>query len=288
MAIALTGLVFLAIGLALGGGGIWLAWLGGSWYYVIAGLGFLLTAALLYRRKGAALWVYAVLVVGTLGWAVWEIGFDWWQLGAARRRHRALALWLLTPWIRRRGLAGPTGSAAAALARRAGLACRRRLFDDRRPARSCRRAQRREGRRRPPISAATCRPANGIYYGRTPYGQRYSPLDQITTDNVATLQPAWTYQTGDVQAAGRCRRDHLSGDAAEGRRHALHLHAAQFRHRASTPRPARRNGASIPSRGTTTTASTRPAAASPIMPTPASPPASPAPNASTCRPPMRG
>ena len=44
-----------------------------------------------------------------------------------------------------------------------------------------------------------CRPANGTIYGRTPHGQRYSPLDQITTDNVATLQPAWTYQTGDVK-----------------------------------------------------------------------------------------
>src|SRR3954462_10540594 len=80
MAVALTGLVFLTIGVALGVGGIWLAWLGGSWYYVIAAFSFLLTAALLYRRKAAALWVYAALVVGTLGWAIWEIGFDWWQL----------------------------------------------------------------------------------------------------------------------------------------------------------------------------------------------------------------
>ena len=44
-----------------------------------------------------------------------------------------------------------------------------------------------------------CLQASGTYYGRTPYGQRYSPLDQITTDNVANLQPAWTYQTGDVK-----------------------------------------------------------------------------------------
>ncbi|WP_292120650.1 glucose/quinate/shikimate family membrane-bound PQQ-dependent dehydrogenase, partial [Mesorhizobium sp.] len=37
------------------------------------------------------------------------------------------------------------------------------------------------------------------FYGRTPFGQRYSPLDQITPDNVAKLQPAWTYRTGDVK-----------------------------------------------------------------------------------------
>ena len=37
------------------------------------------------------------------------------------------------------------------------------------------------------------------FYGRTPFGQRYSPLDQITPDNVAKLQPAWTYRTGDIK-----------------------------------------------------------------------------------------
>lgn len=36
-------------------------------------------------------------------------------------------------------------------------------------------------------------------YGRTQYGQRYSPLDQINTDNVSTLKVAWQYQTGDVK-----------------------------------------------------------------------------------------
>ena len=32
-------------------------------------------------------------------------------------------------------------------------------------------------------------------YGRDPGGTRYSPLDQINTKNVSTLQPAWTYHT---------------------------------------------------------------------------------------------
>jgi quinoprotein glucose dehydrogenase len=37
------------------------------------------------------------------------------------------------------------------------------------------------------------------FYGRSPYGQRYSPLDQITVENVDKLELAWTYQTGDVR-----------------------------------------------------------------------------------------
>jgi quinoprotein glucose dehydrogenase len=36
-------------------------------------------------------------------------------------------------------------------------------------------------------------------YGRTWFGQRYSPLDQITTENVGRLEVAWTYHTGDLR-----------------------------------------------------------------------------------------
>ena len=35
-------------------------------------------------------------------------------------------------------------------------------------------------------------------YGRTQFGQRYSPLKQITPDNVGNLKVAWTFRTGDV------------------------------------------------------------------------------------------
>ncbi len=44
--IVFTALLFAVIGLALGAGGIWLAVLGGSWYYIFAGLAFLATAVL--------------------------------------------------------------------------------------------------------------------------------------------------------------------------------------------------------------------------------------------------
>ncbi|TSH98181.1 PQQ-binding-like beta-propeller repeat protein [Verticiella sediminum] len=36
-------------------------------------------------------------------------------------------------------------------------------------------------------------------YGRTGYGQRYSPLTQITPQNVSDLREAWRYRTGDVR-----------------------------------------------------------------------------------------
>jgi quinoprotein glucose dehydrogenase len=195
MAIALTGLVFLAIGIALGAGGIWLAWLGGSWYYVIAALGFLLTASLLYRRKGGALWAYAVLVVGTLGWAIWEIGFDWWQLGPRGGIIVLLALWLLTPWIRR-PLAGQ-GTAALVVAVLAALAVAGYAMTvDPYELAGALNAEKVVAE---PDLGGSVPPGEWHFYGRTQFGQRYSPLTQITAENVAKLVPAWTYQTGDLR-----------------------------------------------------------------------------------------
>ena len=78
IAIVLT----LLIGVALAVGGVWLIALGGSWYYSIAAVGFILTGLLLLAQRPAALWVYALVVAGTLGWALWEVGLHWWPLAA--------------------------------------------------------------------------------------------------------------------------------------------------------------------------------------------------------------
>ncbi|TPM44892.1 glucose/quinate/shikimate family membrane-bound PQQ-dependent dehydrogenase [Mesorhizobium sp. B2-2-3] len=196
MAVTITSLILLLIGLALGAGGIWLASLGGSWYYIISGIAFLIAAWLLYRRRSTALWLYAAIVLGTLAWAVWEIGFDWWELGPRGGIIVLVALWLLTPWARR-GLIGPDGRAPLILAVLASLAVAgySMTTDPKDIAGN--------------LDIDKVTPAADLggdipagewhFYGRTPYGQRYSPLDQITPENVANLQPAWTYRTGDVK-----------------------------------------------------------------------------------------
>lgn len=43
-------------------------------------------------------------------------------------------------------------------------------------------------------------------YGRDPGGSRFSPLTQISRDNVARLQVAWTYHTGEQDMAGMSHR----------------------------------------------------------------------------------
>lgn len=49
-------------------------------------------------------------------------------------------------------------------------------------------------------------PGDWPVYGRDPGGSRFSPLTQITRDNVARLQVAWTYHTGEPDMAGMSHR----------------------------------------------------------------------------------
>ncbi|MBB4218611.1 membrane-bound PQQ-dependent dehydrogenase, glucose/quinate/shikimate family [Rhizobium anhuiense] len=204
MAIVITSIFFIIIGLALGGGGLWLVTLGGSVFYLFAGLMFLITAGLLLMRKAVALWVYAVLVVTALGWAVWEVGFDWWQLGPRGGMIILLGLWLLTPWIRRPlGLRSPTGFTYGAnpwpLAIPVILAILVALYSMTTDPHDLAGDLPTDKVAASPASGGSVPDGEWHQYGRTPFGQRYSPLDQITAENVSTLKEVWRYQTGDVK-----------------------------------------------------------------------------------------
>lgn len=95
--LVLTGLAGLMVGLA----GFRLALPGGSGYYVLAGIGLLLSGVLLLLRQPAALWTYALLVLATLGWSLWETGLDWWLLAARGHVLFLLGLPLLLPRVTR-------------------------------------------------------------------------------------------------------------------------------------------------------------------------------------------
>src|ERR1700722_10071423 len=61
-AVTVTGIAYTLLGLALAAGGGWLAALGGSPYYLIAGLGILLSGALLVAGRSEVLLVYAAVL----------------------------------------------------------------------------------------------------------------------------------------------------------------------------------------------------------------------------------
>ena len=99
--ITLTALVVLVLGALIALGGGYLAALGGSWYYLIAGIGLLVVAGLLFARHRAAIWLYAVLLLATLAWTIYEVRFDWWQLAPRIDLWCILGLWLILPFVNR-------------------------------------------------------------------------------------------------------------------------------------------------------------------------------------------
>lgn len=196
-------IVFGVLGLVLLAGGIQLLMLGGSPFYLVAGVVLGLTALLIVMRRALALWLYGIFIIFSLGWAIFEVGFDWWQLAARGGLVIALGLLLLLPGVRRQlgdpyadeprpASAIPVAIPVVIALIVAGFS----MATD--PA---------DVSGSLPTEAAVAQPNYGgnvpddewHQYGRTPFGQRYSPLDQITPQNVSSLKVAWEYRTGDVK-----------------------------------------------------------------------------------------
>ena len=196
MLVRITAIFFALIGTALTFGGIQLLSLSGSPYYIIAGFAFLGCAILLWRKSRAVLWLYAALIVATMIWGLWEVGSDWWPLASRGGVMVLLGIWLLLPWIRAhlvpKGQAWPLGTTVVAAILVAGYSMTQDLEDKKGTL---------------PQAIANASPNFGgdvsdedwPAYGRTHFGQRYSPLAQITTRNVGSLEQAWVYQTGDIK-----------------------------------------------------------------------------------------
>ena len=197
-------IVLMLLGLLLVAGGAWLLALGGSVYYLLAGVALVATAVLLRRRVHIALWLYTAFLAITLAWALWEAGLDWWPLAARLDVPFVLGVLLLLPWLNRPFAPLPsqvTPRRGAGL----GLAIALLLFVGVAVASWAHDPWTIEPVQQattPPAMAAASSPVPASEwpdYGRGPAGQRYSPLAQITPQNVTQLQPAWTYRTGDVR-----------------------------------------------------------------------------------------
>lgn len=176
-------------GTCLAVGGIVLLRAGGSAYYLVAGAATLSCAVLLVRGRRAAYWLFSAILVGTLIWSLWEVGFDGWPLAPRLIAWIVIGLCLLLPALHRASslasrwwIGGPVIAMVAVLAA------------------SAIRVQESE---LPGAKAVAHDAADGDWrhYGRSLDGQRYSPLAQIDTSNVAKLQRAWEYDSG-VPALG--------------------------------------------------------------------------------------
>ena len=199
-----------AIALVLIVDGIWLLALGGSGYYVLAGIAMGASAALLWqgRREGGE--IYAILLALTVAWAVWESGFDGWALAPRLITLFVLGGWLLLPWLQRALKISPASRIhlLSTLSRPAAffalligavvLGALLHLLQPTRldpafapiPAGAALQADATEASHYAPAAA------DWTSFGGDPGGRRYSSLDQITPANVNRLKVAWTAHVG--------------------------------------------------------------------------------------------
>ncbi|GGE34882.1 quinoprotein [Agaricicola taiwanensis] len=207
MAAVITGLVVALLGAVILAGGIWLAVVGGSLFYILMGAGLLLSAYLLLRRRQSALAVYAGLLVVTFIWTLWEVGFDKWQWIPRGALITFIGLWMALPFVVRnlrnadieRGR-NPSSSPAllrATVAVIAVLAVGAWFHDPvivegELPAQTAGAPATAPGGEAFPAEEWTA-------YGGTNAGQRYSSLSDIKVDNVKNLKVAWEHHTGDLK-----------------------------------------------------------------------------------------
>ena len=190
------GLVLILLGLPLLLGGVWLISLGGSAYYAAAGLMLIVSGVLTLRRRLEGFWIYLALYALTLAWSVWEVGLNGWALVPRVVAPSLVMLLMLavvptlvggTRRLALGGLAGllvvlAVGGGAVAMANRPAAAQplpNRAVWD----------------------AEAAKVGADWPAYGGTYAAQRYSALDQITPENVARLERAWVFHTGDLPSA---------------------------------------------------------------------------------------
>ncbi|AZC59213.1 glucose/quinate/shikimate family membrane-bound PQQ-dependent dehydrogenase [Pseudomonas chlororaphis] len=198
---SLLGILLLLMGLAMLAGGIKLSMLGGSLYYLLAGIGLIVSGVLLLAGRSSALLVYGVVLFLSSVWALWEVGLDWWQLVPRLSLFFALGVVLLLPWFRRpllRNGPAPLGTAVLGVAVvLAGGAAINSQFTN--PGEISGELGRESA---DTTSAAPTMPEGDWQaYGRTEFGDRYSPLTQITPANIGKLQEAWRIRTGDMPTA---------------------------------------------------------------------------------------
>lgn len=195
--VRILALVLALIGLVLAIGGGWLLSLGGSPYYLLAGLGLIASGVLLWRLNLLGAWIYIGVFVLTVLWALWEVGLNGWALVPrviAPAVLLALVIAALPVLDTRRGGRLALGGGAVFLlgAVIAGVVV----------------AQ--ANRPMAPAAVQTAGPAtmsepslrsagaDWPAYGGTESARRWSPLTQINRENVGRLERAWTFRTGDT------------------------------------------------------------------------------------------
>ncbi|WP_151708920.1 glucose/quinate/shikimate family membrane-bound PQQ-dependent dehydrogenase [Acinetobacter brisouii] len=190
LALLLTGLFFIVFGGKL-------ISLGGSWYFLLAGLLIAASSIFIFKRKALGVALYALAFVATVIWAISDAGFDFWALHSRLMFPAGLfaAVLLTLPAIRKaQNQQNYAAIPAYALGGLTVLGMIGGLYGMFIPHPTVAAS----GQALPlvPVNAET-QQKNWDHYGNDAGGSRFAALDQINRDNVKDLKVAWTYQTGD-------------------------------------------------------------------------------------------
>jgi quinoprotein glucose dehydrogenase len=190
------GTMMAIMGLVLAIGGGWLIALGGSFYYLLAGIGLIVSGVMIFQKQMEGALLYLLVFLATLVWAGWEVGTNGWALVPRLVGPAILLILTLTvsPTLRRRRLAPSFITASLCLLAATGL-----MF----AAPQIRTAKAVTSPVPPPALAV-----NDVSplrtgqdwpaYGGSFSARRYSPLKEINRDNVASLKRVWDFHTGDL------------------------------------------------------------------------------------------
>lgn len=188
------GAILALIGVGLAVGGAYLVWLGGSWYYVLAGMGLICSGLLLTKRKPTAFYLYMAIYILTAIWAFWEAGLNFWAQVPRLAPFVVLGLVMSLLWAYLDSSKRKVGVSAAVISLVAMAAGFWSMFQP-------------HGVIVPETASKAVSkdatfshevPKDWSSYGRDHGATHYVPLSQITPENVNKLKVAWTFHTEEI------------------------------------------------------------------------------------------
>ena len=185
----------LVFGLLYVAGGGYLATLGGSLYFLLAGLGMVASSVLLFKRRLAGAWLFAAIMGASVIWALADAGLVFWPLVSRLFALAVLSLVVALAYPSLRKANGLSGNAGYALGAVLAVAIAAGFWGMFQPHASI--APTGDGPGLTKVDPAKAQ-KDWAHYGNDEGGSRFAALDQINRSNVSKLVPAWTYQTGDV------------------------------------------------------------------------------------------
>jgi quinate dehydrogenase (quinone) len=195
--LTVLGAIILLAGLYFIGAGGWLAWLGGSFYFLISGVLLAVSGVQILRGRLIGAIILAVVVVFTGVWALWEVGLQFWPLVSRVFAFAVIsaAVGFSVPLLTRSRKARKTGIALGAVATVGIVVTAVSAFE---PKNIIRDVDSIAAAEKIVPDVSKDEPGDWKAWAGDTHGSRFSRLGDITPANVKDLKVAWTAHTGEV------------------------------------------------------------------------------------------